>query len=126
MRVLRRRNEGHWRCPRSHWNARPHRRSRARIAQWGSQAGDVGLGGGAWEFAPLRCNVVPGAYRANARRLCYWARLAGFGGAQADVVEEGLVEADRGAELTVTIEDSDAGFTTDDDCGPWTRVEAPP
>ncbi len=70
--------------------------------------------------------VLPGTYRANARRLCYWARLAGFGATQDDVVEEGLVEADAGAELTVTIEDSDAGFTTDDDCGPWTRVEDPP
>ena len=70
--------------------------------------------------------IAPGTYRAGAGFLCYWARLSGFAAIQEDILEEGLVESEVGAELMVTIEDSDAGFTTDDDCGPWVRVEDPP
>ena len=70
--------------------------------------------------------IAPGTYRAGAGFLCYWARLSGFAAIQEDILEEGLVESEAGAELMVTIEDSDAGFTTTDDCGPWVRVEDPP
>ena len=69
--------------------------------------------------------IAPGTYRADAGYLCLWLRLSGFGGGQDDIVEDGLVETRAGAELTVTIEESDAGFYSDEDCGPWTRVEDP-
>ena len=69
--------------------------------------------------------IAPGTYRADAKFLCYWARVSGFGAGQEDVVEEGLVETDAGAELTVTIAASDAGFYSDDECGLWTRVADP-
>lgn len=69
--------------------------------------------------------IAPGTYRADADYLCLWLRLAGFGGGQEDVVEDGLVETRAGAELTVRIEASDAGFYSDAECGPWTRVEDP-
>ncbi len=69
--------------------------------------------------------IAPGTYRADADYLCLWLRLAAFGGGQEDVVEDGLVETRAGAELTVTIEASDAGFYSDAECGPWTRVEDP-
>ena len=69
--------------------------------------------------------IVPGTYRADADYLCLWLRLAAFGGGQEDVVEDGLVETRAGAELTVTIAASDAGFYSDAECGAWTRVEDP-
>ena len=102
-------------------------RSTSECGEWRTEPRTVarqeGIHPGTWLVGT---QVLPGTYRANARRLCYWARLAGFGANQEDIVEDGLVEAAAGAELTVTIEDSDAGFYTDDDCGPWTRVEDPP
>ena len=70
--------------------------------------------------------IAPGTYRADAKYLCYWARVSGFGASQENVVDEGLVELDAGVELTVTIQVSDAGFFTDDECGSWTRVGEPP
>ena len=69
--------------------------------------------------------IAPGTYRADAAVLCLWLRLSGFGGTQEDVVEDGLVETRAGAELTVTIEASDAGFYSDAECGPWTLVATP-
>ena len=77
---------------------------------------------GAWLVG---AQIAPGAYRADADYLCLWLRLAAFGGGQEDVVEDGLVETRAGAELTVTIDPSDAGFYSDAACGVWTRVEDP-
>ena len=67
--------------------------------------------------------VDPGTYRADADRFCYWARLESFGGTAEEIVEDGFLEA-PGA-VRVMIEASDAGFFTDDECGPWTRIEEP-
>ena len=102
-------------------------RSRSECGEWRTEPPHAGtqepIRPGTWLVGS---QIAPGTYRASAKYLCYWARVSGFGAGQEDVVEEGLVETDAGAELTVTLQASDAGFTTDDDCGPWTRVEDPP
>jgi len=101
-------------------------RSRSECGEWKTEPRDTGvqeqIPPGTWLVGP---QIAPGTYRANAEYLCLWLRLAAFGGVQEDVVEDGLVEARAGAELTVTIDPSDAGFYGDAECGPWTRVEDP-
>ena len=101
-------------------------RSRSECGEWTIEPRDTGvqeeIHAGTWLVGP---QIAPGTYRANAEYLCLWLRLSAFGGGQDDVVEDGLVETRAGAELTVTIEASDAGFYSDAECGPWTRVGAP-
>ena len=101
-------------------------RSRSECGEWRTEPSHMGMQeqipAGTWLVGS---QVAPGTYRAGAAYLCLWLRLSGFGGAQEDVVEDGLVETRAGAELTVTIEASDAGFYSDAECGPWTRVETP-
>ena len=63
--------------------------------------------------------VTPGAYRTDAREFCYWARLGGFGGTATEIIEDDFVEHAGAQEITIL--PSDAGFRTDDECGPWTR-----
>ncbi len=100
--------------------------SRAECGEWRTEPPHPevmeAIGPGTWLVG---AQIAPGTYRADADYLCLWLRLAAFGGGQEDVVEDGLVEARAGAELTVTIEASDAGFYSDAECGPWTRVEDP-
>jgi hypothetical protein len=99
-------------------------RSRSECGAWGTEPPLIGkqeqIRPGTWLVGE---QMAPGTYRAAAAYLCLWLRLSGFGGGQDDVVEDGLVETRAGAELTVTIEASDAGFYSDAECGPWTRVE---
>ena len=101
-------------------------RSRSECGEWKTEPGQTGvheqIPPGTWLVG---AQVAPGTYRADADYLCLWLRLAAFGGGQEDVVEDGLVETRAGAELTVTIEASDAGFYSDAECGPWTRAEDP-
>lgn len=101
-------------------------RSRSECGEWRTEPPRTGvtedIGPGTWLVG---AQIAPGTYRADADYLCLWLRLAAFGGGQEDVVEDGLVETRTGAELTVTIDPSDAGFYTDAECGPWTRVEDP-
>ena len=101
-------------------------RSRSECGEWRAAPPHVGMQEqirpGTWLVG---AQIAPGTYRAGAEFLCYWARVSGFGASQDDVVEEGLVEADAGAELTVTIQASDAGFYSDAECGPWIRVGSP-
>ena len=102
-------------------------RTNAECGEWRPEPRDTGIQErippGTWLVGR---QIRPGTYRVVARELCYWARVSGFGAGQEDVVEEGLVELDGSeVELTVTIEESDAGFYTDDDCGVWTLVEDP-
>ena len=99
-------------------------RSRSECGEWKTEPRDTGvqeqIPPGTWLVGP---QIAPGTYRANAEYLCLWLRLSGFGGGQEDVVQDGLVETRAGAELTVTIEASDAGFYSDAECGLWTRVK---
>ena len=102
-------------------------RSRSECGEWRTEPPHAGtqepIRPGTWLVGS---QIAPGTYRASAKYLWYWARVSGFGAGQEDVVEEGLVETDAGAELTVTLQASDAGFYSDAECGPWTRVEDPP
>lgn len=102
-------------------------RSRSECGEWRTEPPHVGtqeqIRPGTWLVGD---QIAPGTYRADAKYLCYWARVSGFGASQENVVDEGLVELDAGVELTVTIQVSDAGFFTDDECGSWTRVGEPP
>ena len=102
-------------------------RSRSECGEWRTEPSHTGtqeqIRSGTWLVG---VQIAPGTYRASAQYLCYWARVSGFGASQEDVVDEGLVEMDAGAELTVTIQASAAGFYSDAECGLWTRVEEPP
>lgn len=101
-------------------------RSRSECGEWRTEPPHPGvmegIGPGTWLVGS---QIAPGTYRADADYLCLWLRLTAFGGGQEDVVDDGLVETRAGAQLTVTIEASDAGFYSDAECGPWTRVEDP-
>ena len=64
-------------------------------------------------------DLPPGRYRATAvdpQDSCYWARLSGFGGTGEEVIARSEF---RGESFIAEIELSDAGFTTDGDCGVW-------
>ncbi len=102
-------------------------RTNAECGEWRPEPLDTGIQErippGTWLVGT---QIRPGAYRTAARELCYWARVSGFGAGQEDVVEEGLVELDVSeVELTVTIEESDAGFYSNADCGVWIRFDEP-
>lgn len=62
-------------------------------------------------------DIEPGTYVAQGTESCYWARLAGFGGLDEERIEEALLSA--GDPATVTILETDAGFTSDG-CAMWT------
>lgn len=71
-------------------------------------------------------DLPPGRYRATVespRWSCYWARLSGFGGTEEEVI--GWSEF-LGTSFIVEIEPSDAGFTTDGDCGLWAPDKGTP
>ena len=64
-------------------------------------------------------DLPPGRYRATTvdpRYSCYWARLSGFGGTESDLIASSEF---LGTSFIVEIEPSDAGFSTDPDCGAW-------
>ncbi len=78
---------------------------------------------GPGDFA-VSYELAPGVYRspgadpAFPNRLCYWARLSGFGGTAGEVLASNV---STGGEQTVTIESGDRGFTSDN-CGTWTKI----
>ncbi len=100
-------------------------RSTPECGVWGSEPSisrvQETIGPGNWLVG---LQLLPGTYRAEAGEHCYWARVKSFGGTSEDIIEDDFLEAPGG--VTVTLDDSDVGFYTDDECGPWTRVEAPP
>ncbi len=64
-------------------------------------------------------DLPPGRYRAasaDPESSCYWARLSGFGGTEGEIIASSEF---RGASFIVEIAPSDAGFSTDPDCGAW-------
>ena len=63
--------------------------------------------------------VRSGTYRASTASGCYWERLRNFSNTIGGVIANDFVA--NGGSKTVSIRSSDAGFRTDDDCGPWTR-----
>jgi hypothetical protein len=64
--------------------------------------------------------IAPGTYRANAKSGCYWERLRNFSGSLSGIIANNFV-SNAGPEV-VSIVATDIGFTTDGDCGVWTRV----
>jgi hypothetical protein len=64
-------------------------------------------------------SVVPGTYRSGPSAYsCYWERVSGFGGTFDEIIANGF-----GGPEIVTIEATDAGFTSDD-CVSWQPVGA--
>jgi hypothetical protein len=61
-------------------------------------------------------HIEPGTYRATDSGICTWARLSGFSGTAADVIETSGEDASG----TVTIQASDVGFSSAW-CGFWER-----
>jgi outer membrane biosynthesis protein TonB len=51
---------------------------------------------------------------------CYWERLSGFSGGLDDIITNAIIQP--GATATVTIDSSDAGFTSDG-CGTWEQED---
>lgn len=65
--------------------------------------------------------VAPGTYQANAQASCYWERRRAFTGTvSGDVIANDFVSS--GGQVIVTIASSDAGFSGDEECGTWTRI----
>ena len=60
-----------------------------------------------------------GTYRASTSSGCYWERLRNFSNTIGGVIANDFVSG--GGSRIVSIRSSDAGFSTDDECGPWTR-----
>jgi hypothetical protein len=64
--------------------------------------------------------IAPGTYRVNASSGCYWERLRNFSGGFNALIANDFVSS-AGPQL-VSIAATDIGFTTDSECGTWTRV----
>jgi hypothetical protein len=64
--------------------------------------------------------ISSGTYRANALYGCYWERLSGFNGQSDDRITNDFVST--AGPIYVTLLVSDVGFSTDEDCGVWTRI----
>jgi hypothetical protein len=67
--------------------------------------------------------IQPGTYQTSSGANCYWERLRHF---QYQGVSGVIANSFSGAakSQTVTIAGSDAGFSTDGNCGTWTRASA--
>ncbi len=64
--------------------------------------------------------ITPGTYRASVGSGCYWERLSGFSGLD-DIIANDFM--DSAGSAVVSIAASDVGFSTDGDCGTWSRIE---
>ena len=65
--------------------------------------------------------IVPGTYQTAAGPGCFWERLNDFSGELGDTFANDFV-ADGGPQM-VTISGDDIGFSSDADCGTWTRLQ---
>jgi len=66
--------------------------------------------------------VTAGTYRANVSSGCYWERLSGFSGQLKDIRANDFVAS--AGQRFVSILSNDLGFSTDADCGTWSRTSA--
>jgi hypothetical protein len=80
---------------------------------------EAGITPGVWLVGR---QVSPGTYRAAAAEGCYWARLRDFEGTFDGVIANDFVI--DAAQQLVEISAGDAGFSSDEECGRWTRVAA--
>ena len=66
--------------------------------------------------------ITPGTYRAeNSTQGCYWQRVSNFTGGIDATIASAFVTS-SGVQL-VTINSTDAGFSTNVECGTWTRTQ---
>ncbi len=64
--------------------------------------------------------IQPGLYTSNVVAGCYWERLNNFEGVLSSINDNDFVSTS--GPRVVEIVSSDAGFSSDDDCGTWTRT----
>jgi hypothetical protein len=64
----------------------------------------------------VKTDLVPGTYKSAGGSGCYWERLSGFGGTDAEILANDNVDGPT----IVTIKATDAGFSSHS-CGTWTR-----
>jgi hypothetical protein len=76
-----------------------------------------GIAPGIWSVGG---EISSGTYRADAVNGCYWERLRGFGGKFNDIISNEFVSTPGPIYVTLLV--SDVGFSTDEDCGVWTRI----
>ena len=77
-------------------------------------ASTTSFGSGIWAVGS---QVQPGTWMTSNVSFCYWKRLSGFDGSYGDTIESAIVDGN----VIVEISSSDAGFSSNDDCGTWTR-----
>ena len=82
-----------------------------------AQGAQSGIAKGKWLVGS---QVSPGTYRASSTAGCYWERLSKFTGDNGAIIVNEFASA-AGTQL-VTIAATDVGFSTNAECGPWTRV----
>ena len=75
------------------------------------------VGAGMWLVGS---QVRAGTYRASTLPNCYWERLRSFSSTIGEVIANDLVGG--GGTRMVSIRSTDAGFSTNEECGPWTRT----
>jgi hypothetical protein len=73
---------------------------------------------GAWVVGS---QVRPGTYRSTAGVGCYWERLRDFSRATDSVIASQVIS--NAGTVFVTVESTDAGFSTDAACGIWAPME---
>jgi hypothetical protein len=66
----------------------------------------------------VNTDIQPGRYYSDPVSGCYFERQRGFGGALADIIANEFVGFNAG-QWIVDISASDAGFSTDGECGTW-------
>jgi hypothetical protein len=66
--------------------------------------------------------ITPGIYTTNAQAGCYWERLRDFRGTLDSIIANDFVSG--AGQQAVVISATDVGFSSDSDCGTWTRVSS--
>lgn len=70
----------------------------------------------------VNTQLAPGVYRAQTSPGCYWERLRHFDGTLDGIIANNFVSG--GGQQLVELRSSDAGFSSDGDCGTWTRISS--
>lgn len=65
----------------------------------------------------VNTDIAPGTWQAPGGEYCYWERLVSFSHEFDDLIANGFGDVSP----VVTIDSTDAGFTSDD-CGSWTKI----
>ncbi len=65
-------------------------------------------------------DIVPGRYFTNPKAGCYFARLSGLGGELSDIIANEFIGFDA-VQWIVEIDPADLAFSTDAECGEWSK-----